>query len=395
MAVLSASRDFRNMELQNSLSSKKSPVHFVEGRHLSITKVYKTLTKKSTELNDSGKKMLETLKNMRPHSFEHIQQEFPVRRLQHVTGKSSMDGIYDEERFKTTMRDIRPEFRDLLFWSAEIAPEDIREARKESCKEAKEVLPSWMAKKYGKKIKSQFANSPAFDKSASRYGNFKFSLPLSDLLSLYRTQHCGGEKPRLRILGTDLYKQEITHYILVHSPDRSHQFRNLSNVPTVQHGFIYLKDKTVYWRPESTSISLKVKIAEDPGPKTCHPPCKFYIENGYCIHLRDEEYKVLSVWNHLVFAFHLPNHGGLEIKKEQLLNSLTACAIAESPLIEEYKRLEEKEAKDIIRKMKSDFRRQKRKRSSRALNGPAKTRRTQDPPPPRAYFRMTQPPDLR
>lgn len=330
--------------------------------------------------------MLETLKNMKPHSFEHIQQEFPVCRLQHVTGESSMDGIYDEERFKITMRAIRPEFRDLLFWSAEIAPEDIREARKESFKEAKEVLPSWMAKRYGKKIKAQFANSPAFDKS-SRYGNFKFSFHLYDLLSLYQTQHCGGEKPQLRILGTDIYKQEITHYILVHSPDQSHQFRNLSNVHTVRHGFVYLRDETVYWRPESTSIYLNVKIAEDPGPRTCHLPCNFFKEQGYCFHLRNEEYKVLSVWNHLVFAFHLPNHRGLEIKKEQLLNSLTACAIADSPLIDEYKWLEEKEAKDIIRKMKSNFRRQERKRSSQALNGPAKTRRTRDPPPRSAYLR--------
>lgn len=387
MAVLSASQDFRNIKLQNSLSSKKSPVHFVEGGHLSITDVYETLTEESTELNESGKKMLETLKNMKPHSFEHIQQEFPVRRLQHVTGESSMDRIYDEERFKITMRAIRPEFRDLLFWSAEIAPEDIREARKESFKEAKEVLPSWMAKRYGKKIKAQFANSPAFDKSASWYGNFKFSFHLSDLLSLYQTQHCGGEKPQLRILGTDLYKQEITHYILVHSPDQSHQFRNLSNVHTVRHGFVYLKDETVYWRPESTSIYLNVKIAEDPGPRTCYLPCNFYKEKGYCIHFRDENYKVLSVWNHLVFAFHLPNHRGLEIKKEQLLNSLTACAKIKPPSNEENKWLEEEEAKDIIRKMKSDFRRQKRKRSSQALNGPAKTRRTGDPPPRSAYLR--------
>ncbi|XP_077334498.1 uncharacterized protein LOC143975818 [Lithobates pipiens] len=386
MAVLSTSRDFRNMELQNSFSSKKSPVHFVEGRHLSIADVFNILTEMSSTLNESGKKMLETLKNMKPHSFEHIRQEFPVHRLQHVTDMSSMEGIYDEERFKTTMRAIRPQFRDLVFWSAEIAPEDIREARKESFKEAKEVLPSWMARKYGKKIKDQFANSPAFDKS-SRYGNFKFSFHFFDLLSLYQTQHCGGEKPQLRILGTDLYKQEIVHYILVHSPDQSHQFRNLKNIQTDGHGSVYLRDEAVYWAPESTSIYLNVKIAEDPGPKTCHPPCNFYKEEGYCIHLRDTEYKVLSVWNHLVFAFHLPNHRGLEIKKEQLLNSLTACAIAESPLIDEYKRLEEKAAKDIIRKMKSDFGRQKRKRSSQALNGPAKTRRTQDPPPRCAYLR--------
>ncbi|XP_040191083.1 uncharacterized protein LOC120924279 isoform X2 [Rana temporaria] len=434
MAVPSTSHDPENMELRNSFSSKNSPVHFVEGRHLSITDVYNSLTKKSTELNTSGKKMLETLKYMEPHRFEHIQQEFGVRRLQHVTDKSSMDGIYDEERFKAKMRASRPEFRDLLFWSADIAQKDIREARKESYEKAKKVLPSGMAKKSERKIKSQFANSPAFDKSASRYGNFKFSLPLSDLLSLYRTQHCGGEKPQLRILGTDLYKQEITHYILVHSPDQSHQFMNLSNV---QHGFIYLKDEKVYWSPESTSISLKVKIAKDPGPNTCHPPCKFYKEKGYCMHQKIKKYEIPSVWNHLVFAFHLSNNNGLNIQKDKLLKSLKACDITDSALLDKDKQLKVEDTKNIIQKMKCDakssdvpkgpVKNKRTKDSSRQSeppqpsgdtttgpgpvkkkctedpshqsesplpsgdttsgSGPAKTRRTQDQPPPRAYFR--------
>ncbi|XP_077334497.1 uncharacterized protein LOC143975817 [Lithobates pipiens] len=389
MAVPSTSRDFGNMELQNSFSSKKSQVYFVEGRHLSIADIFNSLTEKSTGLNESGKKMLETLKNMKPHTFEHLQQEFEVRHLQHVTDKSSMDGIYDEERFKATRQAFRTKYRDLVFWSADITLKDIMEARKESFEKAKKALPSWVAEQSKRKIKAQFANSPAFDKSASRYGNFKFSFHLSDLLSLYQAQHCGGEEPQLKILGTDLYKQEITHYILVHSPDQSHQFRNLKNIRTVRNGFVDLRDEKMYWRPESTSISLKVKIPDYPGQKTCRPPCQFQKKNGYCMHQK-KKYEAPSVWNNLVFAFHLSNNNNsLTIQKDKLLKSLKACKIADSALISKDKQLEVEDAKNIIQEMKCDA------KSSGVLKGPVKRKRSQDPPSKvsRHCLLGTQPPD--
>ncbi|XP_077334632.1 uncharacterized protein LOC143975978 [Lithobates pipiens] len=376
MAVPSTSGDLRNVELQSFFSSKGSPVYFAAGIHLSIQDAKILLTKKYTGL-ESGKKMAETLTNLEPHRFENIQQEFPVHHLQHVTDKSSMDGIYMEECFKIIKSDFRSEYKDFSFWSADIARKDIAAAREKACKDAKEMLPGSIFDTHEKKISKQFANSPAFNKSASRYGNFKFSFQLSDLLKLYQDQHCGGKEPQLSILGTDLYKQEIAHYVLVHGPDQSHLFTNLPVMPTVESGsglhFVHRRDKTVYWRPESTSISLKVKISKDsPGPEKCsQPDCDHFKVDGECVYIKD----IKSVWNHLVFAFHLPNHHhGLKIQKMQLFKSLKACKTDKSPLLDENKCLDIKEAKSYIEEMKPKS--QKRKGSSQDPNGPVKKKCT-------------------
>lgn len=369
MAVPSTSEDLRKVELQTFWSSKGGPGYFAEGRHLSIQDAKILLTNKEDTRHDSGKKMLETLTNLEPHRFEHIQQEFPVHRLQHVTVKDSMDGIYMEERFKIMKPDFRSGYKDFLFWSADIVPKDIAAARIKACEDAKKVLPKLIFRTYENKIRDQFANSPAFNKSASQYGNFKFSFQLSDLLKWYRDQHCGDEEPQLRILGTDLFKQEITHYILVHSPDQSHRFTKLLDIPSEDGSglhFVHLRDETVYWRPESTSISLKVKISEDsPVPeKLCSEPCTHHKPDGFkCVVIKN----IKSVWNYLVFAFHLPDGHDLKIQKTQLFKSLKACKILEPALIDESKYLELNTARNFIKEKKP--KRHKRKRSFEAQNG--------------------------
>ncbi|XP_072263260.1 uncharacterized protein [Pyxicephalus adspersus] len=366
MAESWASGNLRNVELQSFTSSRGCQGHYVKGKLLSVADIYDILDRNESQVNASGMKMLETIEKMEPHDFQLIQQEFPVSYLQHVTDQASMERIYNQEGFRIFKKTSRPGFSDLSFWSADIASEDIEAAREMSYDNVKKVLPSWTAEYFEENIKEQFANSPAFDASASRYGNFKFSFPLFSLLDLYQAQHCRGEEPQLRILGTDMYKQEIAHYILVHSPDESKKFKNLPMVPTVwgnptSNLFVYRKRGILYWRPESTSSVLTVKVSEKgKARRECPIPCDFYIDEGYCSHIKEENYRLWSVWNHLIFAFHLPNHCGLEIKKEQLLKNLTACRIDDSPLLEVNKQLKKKEAKSIILKMKNDFRRLRR-----------------------------------
>ncbi|XP_073474219.1 uncharacterized protein [Aquarana catesbeiana] len=371
MAESWASGDLR--KLQSFTSSRGSQVHYVQGEHLSLEGAYTTLNTNSRKLNVSGEKMLETFENMKFHDFQLIQQEFPVSYLQHVTDTSSMEEIYNQEGFRIVAQTSRPGFRDLSFWSAAIASEDIEAAREKSYGVVKRVLSPEMAKKYEGRIKAQYANSPAFKTSSSRYGNFKFSFPLFSLLDLYQAQHCGGKEPQLRILGTDLYKQEMAHYILVHSPNRSDQFKNFPMVHKAQgcsehllNPFqslpsVYRKNGILYWKPESTSSVLKVKISgQGIAWRECPIPCDYFIDNEYCRHIKEENYEVWSIWNHLVFAFHLPNDLCLEVSKGQLLKNLTACSIDEPALLEESKCLEIKDAKDIIRQMKSDHRMRKR-----------------------------------
>ncbi|XP_077334500.1 uncharacterized protein LOC143975819 [Lithobates pipiens] len=373
MAVSWASGDPRN--LQSFTSSRGSQVHHVQEEHLSLEGAYTilNLNRDFRQLNVSGEKMLETFDNITFHDFQLVRQEFPVSYLQHVTDTSSMEAIYNQGGFRIVAQTSRPGFRDLSFWSAAIASEDVEAAREKSYGMVKRVISPVMATRHEERIKAQYANSPAFKTSASRYGNFKFSFPLFSLLDLYQAQHCGGEEPQLRILGTDLYKQEVAHYILVHSPDRSDQFKNFPMVPKAQgcaepllnpsepHPFVYRKNGILYWRPESTSSVLKVKISDQGiAWRECPIPCDYFIVNQYCRHIKEENYEVWSIWNHLVFAFHLPNDLCLEVSKGQLLKNLAACSLDEPALLEESKCLEIKDAKGIIRQMKSDHRMRKR-----------------------------------
>lgn len=165
---------------------------------------------------------------------------------------------------------------------------------------------------------------------------------------------------------------------MVHGTAHIYPFRDLPKVPTARdgHSFVYLKDKTMYWTPESTSISLKLKIHQgSPSPKTCYKNCDYYTTKGSCCHIWDKNYKVESLWNHLVIVFHLPN-GYLNVPKKQLLKNLKACNISKPPLLPENEQLELKKAKESVQKMKRMKKDQKkslgirkRKGSSEVQNG--------------------------
>src|SRR6266702_4561688 len=64
-----------------------------------------------------------------------------------------------------------------------------------------------------KDVLSPYGTSPAFSK-ASRYGNFKFTLNLNDLIGFYKTS-MGVTEIELRVLGTVTFKWEVMHSILV------------------------------------------------------------------------------------------------------------------------------------------------------------------------------------
>ncbi|KAA0713060.1 hypothetical protein E1301_Tti016467 [Triplophysa tibetana] len=59
----------------------------------------------------------------------------------------------------------------------------------------------------------KFTTSPAFDNEKSRYGNFRFTFPLTELMEEYRNEMCGGKNPVLREFKTIFYKQEIMLFL--------------------------------------------------------------------------------------------------------------------------------------------------------------------------------------
>lgn len=350
--------NMRNAEPGTSTDQTTDHYHYEPESFLSHAEI----RNKKNKIGET-KRIYFYLENVERHHFEHMQVRIPVYNVKHVTTKRALDGISDEEGFGIMNEAVRenlynlersPDFQDLLYWSADITSDDLENARQQAYEKVRKVIVPSHNRMFSGELREQFGNSPAFKESVSRYGNFKFSFPLYHLLSWYKDQHCRGGEPQMKILGTELYKKEIAHYIVVHSPDTDN-FDGFPEVPTVQGNsdplpFVYWRDGTLYWRPESTSDTLKVIVTEDGNVrKECFGPCPYFIRDGNCFHIDNGIY---SVWNYLVLAFHLPN-GHLEIPKELLIKNLTACAADEKNYLKRNP-LHIKEAEKIVQDLREE-----------------------------------------
>ncbi|RXN27975.1 hypothetical protein ROHU_005383 [Labeo rohita] len=145
--------------------------------------------------------------------------EFHITEVAHVTNKTSLQDIWKSEGFKGLDKDL------FSWWSLKINEADITAAEEryieklfpDITKEEKIAHPPFL---------SEFTTSPLFLNETSRYGNFRFTFPLTELMEAYKKQKCEDQEPVLRIYGTKLFKQEIEYVVLVHSPEFNEKFRD-------------------------------------------------------------------------------------------------------------------------------------------------------------------------
>ncbi|XP_036373355.1 uncharacterized protein LOC118770061 [Megalops cyprinoides] len=231
--------------------------------------------------------------------------EFHVTRASHFTYQTGMEGIVNSGGFL-------PGRDKLLWWSIEVDDDDITAAEKRFLQSLFPNRTEAQAEKQ-KPFLQQFTTSPAFLKS-SRYGNFKFTFDLKELLHEYRKQMCNGEKPILRVYETMLYKQEIIHSVIIHSPD-THEFDEYPIFPTGLHDFL---DGTIVWCPEAMSGTHRYELITDVEENT--------------VHARDVGCNPTQyVWNNLTLAFHIKS---LKFDKATLVSKLSACKIKDPELAE-------------------------------------------------------------
>ncbi|XP_014022503.2 uncharacterized protein [Salmo salar] len=258
-------------------------------------------------------KTLNTLRDMEGlPCYKNIQKDIPqltdiefhISSLAHVTTKSGLDGILDSGGFKGGEK-------SLLWWGLAIDHDDIRAAED---RYLEKLFPDRTPeqRQMQQPFLSKFTTSPAFRK-ASRYGNFRFTFSLSDLLMMYRQQICGGEEPVLRVYGTTVYKQEIMYTVLVHSPG----VQELEKYPALNNGgedvFKY-QEGTMDWHAQAVSET------HDFQP-VIHRPQVVEVEPFDCLY----EYDKWFVWDHVTLAFHLPEGQTLQVDREKLIENLTAC----------------------------------------------------------------------
>nr|XP_046190856.1 uncharacterized protein LOC124019522 isoform X3 [Oncorhynchus gorbuscha] len=156
---------------------------------------------------------------------------------------------------------------------------------------------------------SKFTTSPAFRKE-SRFGNFRFTFSLSDLLMMYSQQICDGKQPVLRVYETVVYKQEIMYTVLVHSPDN----KEFEKYPVLGDGSddalcAYMRGNIV-WRAQAMSKTHDFGLAIDEVNQNVGT------EGGG---------NAWYMWDHVTLAFHLPEGQALHFDMDIVIKNLTTC----------------------------------------------------------------------
>ncbi|KAA0721721.1 Deoxynucleoside triphosphate triphosphohydrolase SAMHD1 [Triplophysa tibetana] len=176
--------------------------------------------------------------------------EFHITEVAHVTNKQGIQGILNSGGFLGK--------DSLSWWNLKISEADITAAEERflesffpnSSKEERAAQQPFL---------SQFTTSPLFCET-SRYGNFRFTYQLTELLQAYKKQICDAEEPVLRVYGTKLFKQEIEYVVLVHSPQFNKEFENypeLASSPLVAYD-----GNKILWKAQAICETHNFQLAK-------------------------------------------------------------------------------------------------------------------------------------
>ncbi|RXN13627.1 hypothetical protein ROHU_009569 [Labeo rohita] len=226
--------------------------------------------------------------------------EFHITEMTHVTNKTRVEEIWKSGGFKGLDKN------SFSWWSLKINKTDIRAAEE---RYFERLIPnrSEEEKTAQQQVLSQFTTSPAFDIDTSRYGNFRFTFPLTELMEAYKKQKCDGEEPVLRIYGTKVFKQEIEYVVLVHSPEFNEQFcqfPELTSSPLVAYD-----GEKVIWRAQAICETHNFQTVIRGNTVLTEP-------------MRSHEF---YVWDHISLVFHTKDV--LTFPKKKLKASLRLCKL--------------------------------------------------------------------
>ncbi|KAL3879424.1 hypothetical protein ACJMK2_031722 [Sinanodonta woodiana] len=218
----------------------------------------------------------------------YIKNEIRVTEITHGTSCEKMLSIINDGGFRSATKHI-PGIgnMDLVWFGLKIKETEIDCVKENYRRSAQDLL------QYGlptSKVVSHFASTAPFQ-PMSRYGNFKFTLNIQEVLHEYKMQF-GNGRLEMRKLGTFAYKMETMHVILVCPPGTysASQCPLLFGDPIIQPDESF---KTWKWRPHSTGdqrVSIQPLFSQ------------FVYEE-----------RLFKRWEHVVFAFYVPMGRYLQI----------------------------------------------------------------------------------
>ena len=148
-------------------------------------------------------------------------------------------------------------------------------------------------------LPKQFATSEAFKPNAQRYGRSYFQYDINDLCDYYRVHF--DDEVQFKILGTFSYKKQVMHAVLICSQE---------------NGNGLFKEYLPVLTPEEDSDNKAVVTRDNNGDWVWKPQA-----TGTVIkRLPDQmDYPMYRRWEHVAFAFHIPEEWRLDSYNEQLM----------------------------------------------------------------------------
>ncbi|XP_060788874.1 uncharacterized protein LOC132893761 [Neoarius graeffei] len=273
--------------IQERWNARQMKEYYISGQHVSVQSLRRVIKKKYPE--NPMKRYI--IKQIPPYPTP---VEFWVSDVAHVTDKSGVMGILESEQV------MAPE-SEFSWWGVKIDKEEIR-AAEECYMEGKSEL------NVHKPFLEKFTTSPLFQLETSRYGKYRFTFPLTDLMQWYKEQNCGGEEPVLRVYKTATYKQEIMYVVLIHRPEDNERFGGYPLLETSE--WVHYQDGKIIWKAQAICETHWYQF--DSGEvQSLYPNHQFY------------------VWDQVSLVFHLPKNTQprkvLKIPRERLIEALEAC----------------------------------------------------------------------
>lgn len=221
---------------------------------------------------------------------------------------------------------------DFIWWCLHVTKSEIEEAEE---RYLDKKFPDRHSEAGQERFLHKFTTSPVF-KEGSRWGNFRFTFHLKDLMQMYKDQICGGREPILRIHETVVFKQQIMYSVVVHSPDVT----EFTEYPLLGDGspVLAFREGKMIWHAEAMSETHDYQLITQ----------KNKVEATEC-------YRTFYMWDFVTLAFHLPPGQALKVKRQNLIDSLTPCeAIVPIYYFRKYTVISFPEAKEIVDHLKSE-----------------------------------------
>ncbi|CAI5660429.1 unnamed protein product [Oreochromis niloticus] len=238
---------------------------------------------------------------------EYPKPEFYVSHLKHDTGPKALREIKDEGLKDPSNNDSL----SLVWWSLAVRPEEIQSAERRLLEE---TFPN-RTKEQAQRQQSfllKFASSPAFSEK-SRYGSYRFTFTVNEVLEAYRQQICNDMQPVMRVFKTSLYKKEVMYVVLVHSPNDNNNkiFEQYPILPDEPNPICAYKDGCFIWRPQAMCGEKRYTYKKDEVNNLAEVEGPF--EKPYC------------VWDHVVLALHMKSGQKLKFNSDDLRKNLSFC----------------------------------------------------------------------